>query len=101
MTIARSAHVWMPRYAARLMRLVPKLRGRDVVQYALSAYPDSSDVEPETAAEMHASAFRNTGGFPLFDRHIEQDLPRVSGRKIVKAVPPVRKVTAAFRALFG
>lgn len=70
------------------------------MNYALSAYPHASNVEPETAAEMHARAFREAGEFPIVDRSVRQRVPRVSERTTKRPVPPAKKAAAAFRALF-
>jgi hypothetical protein len=54
MAQAHPSHVWLPRYTARLLKLVPGLTGHSAVGFALSAFPDTADLEPETAAEIFA-----------------------------------------------
>jgi hypothetical protein len=90
----------MPRYAARLIRLVPQLKAREVVQYALSAYPHADDLEPETAAEMHASAFRE-GQHPGFRQSAGQGLKPMTTQAVTKQVMPMKKAAARVRASFG
>lgn len=54
MAQAHPSHVWLPRYTARLLKLVPGLTSHRAVEFALSAFPDTADLEPETAAEIFA-----------------------------------------------
>jgi hypothetical protein len=55
MAQAHISHIWLPRYAARLLNLVPGMTPRKAVGFALSAFPDTADIEPETAAGMFAN----------------------------------------------
>jgi hypothetical protein len=61
MAHAHPSHVWLPRYTARLLKLVPGLTAHRAVEFALSAFPDTADLEPETAAEIFAVSHARSG----------------------------------------
>ena len=42
---------WVERYAAETLKLKPELNPLDAVREALSAFPDTTGLKPENAAE--------------------------------------------------
>jgi hypothetical protein len=47
---------WVQRFARHLKKLQRSLRGRNAMVAARNTYPDASDLEPEEAATIYASA---------------------------------------------
>ena len=56
------SHVWLTRFAVRLLRLRPDLTATMAIQRAVLRYPDCRTIEPELAARAYALATKPPRG---------------------------------------